>query len=144
MGGDPVRFLQATQQIPARTQVFWGLTWWCLHWVGLLLLAPTKDDIGPHCFLSLAEHMGKRAEVYLAFNRKNKASNTWLCCTKIVEMFFFVAALSVMRWRQKHGVWDVGDWAGWPGLRCACLLCVALQNYCFLVWLFCMPLAWVF
>lgn len=97
MGRKPMWFLQVTRQIPARTQVFWALTWWSLPCVGLPLLARTKDGIGPHCLPSqhsLTELMGRRAEVYLAFKRKNKASVTLLCCAETVEMLFCSSSVS--------------------------------------------------
>lgn len=59
--------------------------------MGLALLAPTKDSVGPRCFpsqRSLTELMRRRVEVYLAFNGKNKASVTSLCCAEAVEMLF--------------------------------------------------------
>jgi len=65
--------------------------------MGLLLLASTKDGIEPHCFpsqRSLTELVGRRAEVYLAFNKKNKASVTLLCYTETVEMFFCSSPVS--------------------------------------------------
>lgn len=97
MGREPIWFLQVTQQIPARTQIFWVLIWWSLHWMGLSLLAPTKDGIGPQCFPSqhsLTELMRRRAEVYLAFNRKNKSSVTLLCYAETVEMLFSSSPVS--------------------------------------------------
>lgn len=79
---------------------------------GMASALPTKDSIGPPLSpCSLTELLGRRAQVDLTFNRKIEAPVTLLRCAETVKMLFFVAALPVVRCRQKCSVWVLEEGA---------------------------------